>query len=78
MIQDDWTLIKRQEQHFAVKLENIIPLLTKLITNPEYKLVKEKFPFPNKDEDTGLFKYDSNNMFYQNLNFPKIYCKDFP
>ena len=55
-------------------MENFIPLLTRLIKNPEFKLVKEKFIIPKRDEDTGMFKFDSSNQFYQNLNLPKIYC----
>ena len=77
LFQDEWTRQKREEQHLSVKLENILPLLPKHIRNPEYKLVKEKFYLPGKEEDTGLFKIDLTNQFYNQVqNLPKKICKE--
>jgi hypothetical protein len=60
----------------SVKLENILTVLPKLIRNPEYKLVKEKFNMPGKEEETGLFKIDLTNQFYYQVqNLPKKLCK---
>lgn len=50
-------------------------MLPKLIRNPEFKLVKEKFYLPGKEEETGLFKIDITNAFYHNINnVPKKLC----
>jgi hypothetical protein len=57
----------RQEQDLSIKLENIMQIMTKLITNPDYKIVKEKFPVPQRDADTGLLKFDIANPFYANI-----------
>ena len=67
IMQDDWPYSKRYEQHLLIKLENIIWKLPKLVINPDFKLIKEKFPTPKKDDETGLYKYDSSNLFYQNF-----------
>ena len=64
---DNWTLQSRQDQHLSNKIENVIPILMKLITNPEFKLVKEKFPFLSRDEETGLVNYDSNHPWYSTI-----------
>lgn len=65
---------KRSEQPLSLKLENLINILPKLIKNAEFKQVKDKFTPPTKEESTGLFKYECNNPFYQNLQVPKTIC----
>ena len=61
---DDWPMEKRQAQPLIKKLENIFPLLVKLIKNPEFKNLKEKFPMPLKDLTTGLYIPNFENPFY--------------
>ena len=46
------------------KLENVLPLLIKLIKGPEFKNLKEKFPMPLKDLITGLYTPNYENTFY--------------
>lgn len=60
----------RQEQPLSIKLEHLIPRLIKQITNNEFKLIKEKFVHPVKNEETELFKYDMTSPFYTNI-WPK-------
>jgi len=63
---DDWPIQKRQAQPLVKKLENILPLLIKLITHPDLKLLRDKFPMPKKDLLTGLYIIDyENNSFYK-------------
>ena len=59
----------RQEQPLWIKLENIIGRLIKMITNSEFKMIKEKFILPNKTEE-GLLKYDNSLLYYVNI-WPK-------
>ena len=66
-MEDDWPSAKRQEQHLLIKLENIVWKFPKLVISPDYKLIKEKFPTVKKDDETGLYKYDSSSKFYQNF-----------
>ena len=48
------------------KLENILPVLIKLITHPDLKNLRDKFPMPKKDLLTGLYIIDyENNSFYK-------------
>lgn len=61
---EDWNKQKRDEQSLVNKLENVLPSLIKSITNPDYKLVKEKFPLPSKERGTGLYTFDYSNPFY--------------
>ena len=61
---DDWPLEKRQAQPLINKLENILPLLIKLIKGPEFKNLKEKVPMPLKDLMTGLYVPNYDNPFY--------------
>ena len=56
---ENWPMQKRTSLKLIEKLENAIPLIQSLITNPEYKVLKEKFVIPEKDE-YGLFKTDVN------------------
>ena len=56
---------ERIEQHLSVKLENLMPMLGKCIQKGEYSYVKNKFVFPQKDEETGLYIIDYDNPFYQ-------------
>lgn len=60
----------RQEQPLSIKLEHVMPRLIKQITNNEFKLIKEKFVVPIKNEETGLLKYDVTTPFYANI-WPK-------
>jgi hypothetical protein len=60
---DEWTMEARQIQPLNVKLDNISGILNKFITHPDFKQIKDKFVPPLKDE-IGLYKYDSNNLFY--------------
>ena len=66
----DWNLEKRVQQDLYVKIETLIPSMMKLI-GKEFKLVKEKFVMPVRDEETGLLMYDINNEFYVNIHPPK-------
>ena len=70
---EDWPLDKRQAQHLVSKLENILPILMKLITHPDYKVLKDKFPIPTKDISTGLYVPNFENQFYKGY---KIKTKD--
>ena len=56
---------KRQKQPLINKLENVLPLLIKLITHPDYKVLKDKFPIPNKDISTGLYTPNFDSPFYK-------------
>ena len=63
---DDWPIQKRQAQPLVKKLENILPVLIKLITHPDLKNLRDKFPMPKKDLLTGLYIIDyENNSFYK-------------
>ena len=62
---EDWPKEKRVNQPLVNKLENILPVLIKLITHPDFKNLKEKFPMPQKDIATGLYEYNYDNPFYQ-------------
>ena len=62
---EDWPMDKRQNQPLVNKLENVLPILMKLITHPDYKILRDKFPTPTKDLSTGLYMPDFENQFYQ-------------
>ena len=62
---EDWPLEKRQAQPLVKKLENILPMLIKLITHPDLKLLREKFPMPHKDLVTGLYVPNYESPFYK-------------
>jgi len=62
---DDWPKEKRAAQPLVNKLENVIGKLIKLITHPDYKVLKEKFPTPEKEIGTGIYKPNYENPFYQ-------------
>ena len=62
---EDWPMERRQKQHLVNKLENVLPILMKLITHPDYKVLKDKFPIPNKDISTGLYAPNFESQFYQ-------------
>ena len=62
---EDWPMNRRLEQPLINKLENILPNLIKLITHPEFKLLKEKFQVPSKDIITGLYTPNYDSPFYQ-------------
>jgi len=61
----NWPMEKRMEQPLNVKLENILYLIPNLIKGSEFKNVREKFVFPSKDEETGLYIIDYNNEMYK-------------
>ena len=61
---EDWPLEKRQSQLLINKLENVLPILIKLIKDSEYKNLKERFPMPLKDLATGLYIPNYENSFY--------------
>ena len=61
---EDWPMEKRQAQPLVNKLENILPILIKLINGAEFKSLKEKFPMPLKDLATGLYIPNYENPFY--------------
>ena len=62
---DEWPMEKRQAQPLVKKLENILPMLIKLITHPDLKLLREKFPMPPKDLVTGLYAPNYESPFYK-------------
>ena len=62
---DDWPMPKRQAQPLINKLENILPVLIKLISHPDFKVLKEKFTIPPKDMNTGLYNPNYDSPFYQ-------------
>ena len=62
---EDWPMSKRKEQPLVNKLENILPVLMKLITHPDYKVLKDKFPIPTKDISTGLYVPNFESQFYK-------------
>ena len=62
---DEWPHSRRQAQPLINKLENILPTLIKLITHPELKNLREKFPMPLKDLTTGLYVPNLESPFYQ-------------
>ena len=62
---EEWPLEKRQAQPLVKKLENILPVLIKLITHPDLKLLREKFPMPPKDLVTGLYVPNYDSPFYK-------------
>ena len=66
----DWNSEKRAQQDLYVKIESLIPSMMKLIKK-DFKLVKEKFVMPVRDEETGLLMYDINSEFYVNIHPPK-------
>ena len=62
---EEWPLEKRQAQPLVKKLENILPVLIKLITHPDLKLLREKYPMPPKDLVTGLYVPNYDSPFYK-------------
>ena len=62
---DEWPMEKRQQQPLIKKLENILPSLIKLITHPDLKVLREKFPMPPKDLVTGLYTPNYDSPFYK-------------
>ena len=62
---EEWPMEKRQAQPLVKKLENILPVLIKLITHPDLKLLREKFPMPPKDLVTGLYVPNYDSPFYK-------------
>ena len=62
---EEWPMDRRHAQPLVNKLENILPLLMKLITHPDYKVLRDKFPTPPKDISTGLYNPNYDSPFYQ-------------
>ena len=50
----NWDMKRRQEQPLYIKIETMLPKLTQLITG-QYKYIRDKFAFPSRDPETGLF-----------------------
>ena len=66
----EWNMERRIKQDLYIKIETLIPSMMKLI-GKEFKILKEKFVMPVRDEETGLLMYDVNNEFYVNIHPPK-------
>ena len=66
---EDWPFSRRQAQPLINKLENILPVLIQLITHPDYKYLREKFPMPLKDIATGLYAPNFDSPYYQGYTF---------
>lgn len=64
---ENWSMHKRNEQSLFTKLENITHLIIQNITSPDYKIIKEKLALPIKEEDTGLYSWDSHLSYYSHL-----------
>ena len=62
---EEWSKEKRNAQPLINKIENIFPKLLKGITHPDFKVIREKFPMPEKDFATGLYNYNYDNPYYQ-------------
>ena len=62
---EDWPKEKRVNQPLINKLENVFPSLIKLITNPDYKALKDKFPLPEKDPNINLYIINYDSPWYQ-------------
>ena len=62
---DEWPKEKREAQPLVKKLENVLPNLIKLITHPDLKVLREKFPMPPKDLVTGLYTPNYDSPFYK-------------
>ena len=63
----EWSMQQRSEQHLSTKLESLIPSMMKLIKHPDYRVVKDKFTLPVRDEESGLLVVDYGNQFYGKL-----------
>jgi len=59
----------KSEQHLSIKIENIMPIFKRFITNNDYKILKSKFEIPIRDKETDLLKYDVHNPFYANIDY---------
>ena len=65
-----WDMKKRMEQPLYVKIETTIPKLMNLISG-QYKVVRDKFIMPVRDEETGLFIINFENPLYEGKLPPK-------
>ena len=61
---NSWDMKKRQSQPLYIKIETMLPRLLKLLS-VQYKNIRDKFIFPKKDPETGLFIIDVNNPLYE-------------
>ena len=59
-----WDMKRRQEQPLYIKIETMIPRLTKLIVG-QYKNIRDKFALPNKDPETGLYIINYDNPLFE-------------
>lgn len=59
---------RRTEQSLFTKLENVTHVIISNITSPDYKIIKEKLSLPIKEEDTGLYSWDSQMSYYSQLS----------
>ena len=60
----NWDMKRRQEQPLHIKIETMLPKLTQLITG-QYKYIRDKFAFPSKDPETGLFIINYDNPIFE-------------
>ena len=65
-----WDMKRRQEQPLYIKIETMIPRLTKLIVG-QYKYIRDKFILPKRDPETGLFIINYNNPMFEGKIPPK-------
>lgn len=73
---EDWPMSRREKQSLAQKLDNIIGQLIKTITNSDFKLMVEKFPYPIKDPTINLYIVDyANNGYYTKFPFVRLLKK---
>lgn len=56
---------ERDKQLLADKLDNITDTLFKMIKHPDLKYLIDKFPRPQKEIQTGLYKIDYTSPYYQ-------------
>ena len=59
----NWDMKRRQEQPLCIKIETMLPKLTQLITG-QYKYIRDKFAFPSRDPETGLFIINYDNPIF--------------
>ena len=59
-----WDMKRRQEQPLYIKIETMLPKLTNLIVG-QYKNIRDKFAFPNRDQETGLFIINYDNPLFE-------------
>ncbi|MCQ2819742.1 MAG: hypothetical protein MJ252_20955 [archaeon] len=66
----NWTKEQRDSQELADKLDNMTLTLIKMIRHPDLKYLIDKFPRPQKELETGLYKIDYSSPYYQGFIIP--------